>query len=176
MRNGRFPDVHQRPVFRSGFAGLFSSGDDTSQMNPVCRHLRFLTAGLVVILLQACSSAPRTLLDSDVPAPADMENRLTDDIKRRGGQLISAHAVYAGMVIDADTTLNGIIARFLDAGWSVQRNSGDEIFAVGVFMKNDRRCRVRVLKNELSPSMSQSSYLVSVEKVTPDSPGASAGG
>ena len=105
-----------------------------------------------------------------------MDNRLTDDIKRRGGQLISAHAVYAGMVIDADTTLNGIIARFLDAGWSVQRNSGDEIFAVGVFMKNDRRCRVRVLKNELAPSMSQSSYLVSVEKVTPDSPGASAGG
>lgn len=105
-----------------------------------------------------------------------MENRLTDDIKRRSGQLISAHAVYAGLVIDANTTLNGIIARFRDAGWSVERNSGDEIFAVGVFMKSDRRCRVRVLKNELSPSMSQSSYLVSVEKATSGSPGAAAGG
>ena len=113
--------------------------------------------------LAGCSMKPKVLLDSDVPAPPEMDNRQTEDIRRRGADLVSAKAVYAGMIVDASSKLNGISNRFRDNGWMVSRSSGDGIFAVGIYAKDDRRCRVRVSKNELAPSMSRTSYLVYLE-------------
>lgn len=96
---------------------------------------------------------------------------MTDDIRRRGGDLVSVHAVYSGMVLDASKKLTGVSARFRDNGWTVSRSSGDEIFAIGVYAKSDRRCRVRVSKNELAPSMSRTSYHVFTDEQTSESTG-----
>ena len=131
---------------------------------------------VLLCLLAGCSAKPKMLLDSDVPAPPEMDNRLTDDIRRRGGALVSAKAVYAGMVVDASGRLDVISNRFRDNGWTLVRSSGDAVSAVGIYAKSDRRCRVRVSKNELAPSMSRTSYVVWLETEKATAEGGSAGG
>ena len=143
------------------FAGWGGWGDDVCTMfgSAMTRRLTLV----LLCVLTGCTAKPKMLLDSDVPAPPDMENRLTDDIRRRGGDLVSAKAVYAGTIVDASGRLGAISNRFRDSGWKVSRSSGDGISAVGVFAKGDRRCRVRVSKNELAPSMSRTSYFIWTE-------------
>ena len=90
-----------------------------------------------------------------------MDNRETSGITRKQDLLIGIDSVFAGRVIDASSSLDGLKVRFSRNGWVLVRSSGDTVLATGIFEKTDRRCRVRVMKNELDPAMSRISYLVS---------------
>ena len=137
-----------------------------------------LVLGAALVICQpmgGCSSQPRYLLDTDIPTPSGFEGRSLSGVKRSGNVLVSAQSIYAGTVIDAESQLIAVKNRFTDNGWTVERSSGDQVVATGIFARNDRRCRVRVMKNELDPEMSSISYVVFVEppaeKTTPGAAG-----
>ena len=166
--------MHEVVLGPRRFAGWGGWGDDVRTMfgSAMTRRLTLI----LICILAGCSAKPKMLLDSDVPAPPDMDNRLTDDIRRRGGELVSAKAVYAGMIVDASGRLAEISNRFRDSGWMISRSSGDGVSAVGIYAKGDRRCRVRVSKNELAPSMSRTSYFIWTETESGMVDGGAAGG
>ena len=133
----------------------------TSTTHDAASALRYVIGLLAIMLLVSCTSKQEFLLDSDVPAPAGMDNRETSGISRKQDLLIGIDSVFAGRVIDARASLDALKVRFTQNGWVLDRSSGNTVLATGVFEKTDRRCRVRVLKNELDPAMSRISYLVS---------------
>ena len=133
----------------------------TSTTHVAVSALRCAIAFFVIVLLVSCSTKQEFLLDSDVPAPSGMDNRETSGITRKQDLLIGIDSVFAGRVIDASSSLDGLKVRFSRNGWVLVRSSGDTVLATGIFEKTDRRCRVRVMKNELDPAMSRISYLVS---------------
>jgi len=135
--------------------------DMTSTTHDAASALRYVIGLLAIMLLVSCTSKQEFLLDSDVPAPAGMDNRETSGISRKQDLLIGIDSVFAGRVIDARASLDALKVRFTQNGWVLDRSSGNTVLATGVFEKTDRRCRVRVLKNELDPAMSRISYLVS---------------
>ena len=51
-----------------------------------------------------------------------------------------------------------LAARFRTSGWTIESRSSTASTATAIFMKVDRRCRVRILRNELDPSMSRVAY------------------
>jgi hypothetical protein len=120
---------------------------------------RFVLFGLFVVL-GACSAPPTHILDSDVPTPPGLEGRLLENLKRDDGRLVEAHAMFVGHVANAEAALSEAATRFFAEGWTMESSEGDEIMADGLFLKDDRSVRVRVIKNELDPAMSRMSYVL----------------
>ena len=115
-------------------------------------------------MINGCASEPRFLLDSDIPTPTGFQGRSLSGVKRSDGLVVAAQSIYAGTIVDAQKELNAIERRFTQSGWDVAQSSGDQIVATAIFSRNDRRCRVRVMKNELNPEMSRISYVVFAEE------------
>jgi hypothetical protein len=113
---------------------------------------------LVLVLATGCESKPSFVLDSDVPAPQDASGRATTGIKRRGAELIGVETVFAETVDDPQVTLDTLRARFVVGGWTVETAGATGSTATAVFRKADRRCRVRVVRNDLDPAMSRIAY------------------
>ena len=123
--------------------------------------VRCAIAMLAFGLLLSCSVKQDFLLDSDVPAPSGMSNRETSGITRKQDLLIGIDSVFSGWVVDANASLDALKVRFSRNGWTLSQASGNTVLATGIFEKTGRRCRVRVMKNELDPAMSRMSYFVS---------------
>jgi hypothetical protein len=113
----------------------------------------FLTA-----VVCGCGPEPAFVLDSDVPAPQDASGRATGGIKRRGSELVGVETVFADEVTDPQSALEVLRGRFVASGWSVEHAGATGSTATAVFMKGDRRCRVRVVRNDLDPAMSRIAY------------------
>ena len=149
---------------RARFARPLLSGDYGALMS--CLFPSFRLIVLVVLagaVLAGCSTSTSYVLDSDIPTPAGFESRLLTGVKRKANLLVGAESIYAGTVIDAESALAEVTKRFDQNGWKTERSSGDQVMATSIFAKGDRRCLVRVIKNQLSPAMSRMSYSVFVE-------------
>jgi hypothetical protein len=117
------------------------------------------TLGWIAILLIAgCGPKPAFVLDSDVPAPQDASGRATSGIQRRGSELIGVETVFADDVVDPQAALATLRGRFITGGWTVEADGATGSTATAVFRKGDRRCRVRVVRNDLDPAMSRIAY------------------
>lgn len=120
-------------------------------------------------MLSGCGPEPAFVLDSDVPAPQDASGRATTGISRRGAELIGVETVFADAVEDPQASLDLLRTRFLAGGWSIDTAGATGSTATAVFRKDDRRCRVRVVRNDLDPAMSRIAYRLDTIAVAADS-------
>lgn len=113
---------------------------------------------LPAMFLAGCGSTESFLLDSDVPIPQESAGRATSGIERTSGLLTGVDTVFATKVEDPVSRIDVLAARFRTSGWTIESRSSTASTATAIFMKVDRRCRVRILRNELDPSMSRVAY------------------
>lgn len=123
-----------------------------------------------MLLVAGCGAKPSFVLDSDVPAPDGASGRATSGIDRRGAELIGVRTVFADEVRDPVATLDGLRSRFVAGGWTVESRGATGSTATAVFRKGDRRCRVRVIRNDLDPAMSRIAYRLDTVDVAAASP------
>ena len=121
---------------------------------------------LASIAIGGCAKDPLFVLDSDIPAPYGAEGRATSGIERRDGVLVGVDSVFGSKVDDPVGTIDALVPRFTAVGWVVGRRGSTDSTATVVFAKGDRRCRVRVVRNELDPAMSRIAYRL--DQVRPD--------
>lgn len=141
---------------------------------PSARRRLSGVAIVAVALVGGCAPKPSFVLDSDIPAPAGASGRATSGIDRRGAELIGVRTVFADEVRDPVATLDGLRNRFVAGGWSVESQGATGSTATAVFRKGDRRCRVRVVRNDLDPAMSRIAYrldTVDADAASPDADG-----
>lgn len=134
---------------------------------------RFVGTVLATALLGACGGKQEFLLDSDVPIPADSAGRATSGIERRDGVLTGVDTVFVIEVDDPQARLDALATRFSASGWSNESRGSSASTASIVFANDDRRCRVRIVRNELDPAMSRIAYRVWTvdDEVTGPEPG-----
>lgn len=121
---------------------------------------RLGVAMLLIALSGGCSSKEAFLLDSDIPIPEDSSGRATFGIKRADGLLTGVDTVFATTIDDPGATVDALAVRFENSGWSLDSRGQTFSTATVVFAMGDRRCRVRVVRNELDPDMSRIAYNV----------------
>lgn len=117
-----------------------------------------LAALLSCLATTGCGSEKTFLLDSDIPIPPDSAGRATTGIERRNGVLVNVDTVFSEKVDDPTTTLRFLERRFAETGWSIDRRGSTGSTAVVYFVKDDRSCSVRVIRNELDPAMGRVAY------------------
>ena len=136
--------------------------------NPIIhRGVRAALWVVATTLVLGCESKPSFVLDSDVPAPGDASGRATSGIERRGSELIGVRTVFADEVRDPAVTLESLRRRFVAGGWTVESSGATGSTSTAVFRKGDRRCRVRVVRNDLDPGMSRIAYLLDTTEADP---------
>ncbi len=124
-----------------------------------CRPLvTMLAVAIVGGCIGGCGPEPTFVLDSDVPAPQGASGRATSGIQRRGAELIGVETVFADDVNDPQAALATLSRRFLAGGWTIETEEATGSTATAVFRQGDRRCRVRVVRNDLDPAMSRIAY------------------
>lgn len=145
------------PRFFSSFRGLLRVRSSSA------------LAGVMVLLLliAGCGSGQSYLLDSDIPIPPDSPGRATSGIQRRDGLIVNLDTVFSEPVDDPSVTIDRLERRFTASGWRLIERGGTESVVVAVFGKSDRRCRVRVVRNQLDPAMSRVAYRVRIVDSTP---------
>ncbi|MAC18537.1 MAG: hypothetical protein CMJ23_02460 [Phycisphaerae bacterium] len=126
-----------------------------------------LAGAMALLLMAGCGSNQTYLLDSDIPIPPDSPGRATSGIQRRDGLIVNLDTVFSESVDDPSVTIDGLERRFIASGWRLMERGGTESVVVAIFGKTDRRCRVRVVRNELDPSMSRVAYRVRIVESTP---------
>ena len=114
------------------------------------------------VLIPGCSSQPQVILNSDIPTAPDMSQRLGLDIKRRGPMLVGGEFVFVGTILKMESSVQRLVGRFKDRGWSVTQDSWGFPRSVLVFEKYDRRVRVVLDADQLEPAMSRAQYSVSI--------------
>ncbi len=124
-----------------------------------------LAALLWGLATTGCGSETTFLLDSDIPIPPDSAGRATTGIERRNGVLVNVDTVFSEKVDDPTTTLRSLERRFAETGWSVDRRGSTGSTAVVYFVKDDRSCSVRVIRNELDPAMGRVAYRLRLREV-----------
>ena len=127
---------------------------------------RAVTVGSLLLLVVGCGSGQSYLLDSDIPIPPDSPGRATSGIERRDGLIVNLDTVFSEPVEDPAVTIDGLQRRFAESGWRLIERGGTESVVVAVFGKDRRRCRVRVVRNELDPAMSRVAYRVRIEEAS----------
>ena len=126
---------------------------------------------LASALLGGCGGKQDFLLDSDVPIPSESAGRATSGIERRDGLLTGIDTVFVIEVNDPQVRLDDLASRFSASGWSIESRGSSVSTASIVFVSGDRRCRVRIVRNELDPAMSRIAYrvwTVADEKADPE--------
>ena len=115
---------------------------------------------LAIALGGGCTSKESFLLDSDVPIPSDSSGQATFGIKRSDGLLTGVDTVFAMTIDNPGGSIDTLAARFNTSGWQLESSGQTFSTATAVFAKTNRRCRVRVVRNELDPDMSRIAYNV----------------
>ena len=115
---------------------------------------------LAMVLIGGCGTKEAFLLDSDIPIPNDSSGRATSGIERADGILTGVDTVFATNIADPGGRIDALAARFKVSGWEIESRGGTYSTATVVFAKTNRRCRVRIVRNELDPDMSRIAYNV----------------
>ena len=133
--------------------------------------IRFLT-GLPILctalllatlsLSPGCSSESQVILNSDIPTVPDMSQRLGFDIKRRGPMLVGGEFVFVGTILQMESSVQKLVGRFKNRGWTVAQDTWGFPRSVLVFEKYDRSVRVVLDADQLEPAMSRAQYTVSI--------------
>lgn len=130
---------------------------------------------LASALLGGCGGKQDFLLDSDIPIPTKSAGRATSGIERRDGLLTGVDTVFVTKVDDPQARLDDLASRFSASGWSNGSRGSSVSTASIVFASGDRRCRVRIVRNELDPAMSRIAYRVWTVADEPADPESSSG-
>lgn len=85
-------------------------------------------------LATGCGSGPAMILESDIPAPPEMESRHSSNIDQRSGELDGGKFTFRGTIADVVVFTNESVALFQEQGWkiikrSVHTTKGDLVFA-----------------------------------------------
>lgn len=126
-------------------------------------RLRTIPRSLCAIALAAvagCTSKVQYVLGSDIPAPSEVSGQATTGIERREGVLVGIETVFSDKVDDPSKTADRLVGEFARTGWSVERRGATPSTATVVFRKDDRRCRVHVVRNEVDPAMGRIGYVL----------------
>ena len=101
-----------------------------------------------------------TILESDVAAPPDMENRHSAAIEQSGNTLVAGEFSFRGHIEETDAFSREIIERYRERGWEVTRNEVEPNHGRLRFRKDDREVEVDFRGNPLNPWMSQATVFV----------------
>lgn len=101
-----------------------------------------------------------TILESDVAAPPDMENRHSSGIEQSGNTLVAGQFSFRGHIEETDAFSKEIIERYRERGWEVTRNEVEPNHGRLRFRKDEREVDVDFRGNPLNPWMSQATVFV----------------
>jgi hypothetical protein len=119
-----------------------------------------LLGALTGVLVGCAGDAPLTLLESDVPAPPEMEVRLSTNVVRDGGELSGGRFVMAGPIEDLAKAVEDTVSRYESNGWSVVGREVGAAAATLRFSKSTRAVTVELQRRRIDPGMSSAIVLV----------------
>lgn len=109
---------------------------------------------------QIFSGEKGTILESDVAAPPEMENRLSSGIEQSGDTLVGGQFSFRGHIEETAAFANEMVERYRELGWEVTRNEVEPNHGRLRFRKGDREVEVDFRGNPLNPWMSQATVFV----------------
>ncbi|MSR17639.1 MAG: hypothetical protein EXS00_00465 [Phycisphaerales bacterium] len=134
--------------------------------NPAVAHdsIRSLRAvsgvALLILILGGCKGLPETVMDSDLPAPVDMESRYSSDVVNTDTHITAGEFLFSGMVRDIDRSIDETRTRFVDHGWTESGFDAGNRTGRLVFRKGDRQATVTIMGNSIDPAMSRGMIVV----------------
>ena len=125
---------------------------------------RILPAMILLVALTTlatgCSSGPAMILESDIPAPPEMESRHSGNIDQRSGTLDGGKFTFRGPIVDVVVFTNESVALFQEQGWKVIKRSVHPTKGDLVFRKGNREVELNFRAGQLNPSMSEATVIV----------------
>jgi hypothetical protein len=100
------------------------------------------------------------ILESDIPAPPEMESRHSSNIDQRGGTLDGGKFTFRGPISDVVVFTNESVALFQDQGWKVIKRNVQPTKGDLVFRKGNREVELNFRAGQLNPSMSEATVIV----------------
>lgn len=100
------------------------------------------------------------ILESDIPAPPEMESRHSANIDQRSGELDGGKFTFRGPIADVVIFTNEVVALFQEQGWSVTQRVVNPTAGDLVFRKGNREVEVNFRAGQLNPSMSEATVIV----------------
>ena len=107
-----------------------------------------------------CGSGPAMILESDIPAPPEMESRHSANIDQRSGELDGGKFTFRGPIEDVVVFTNESVALFQAQGWTVAKRTVNPTAGDLVFRKGNREVEVNFRAGQLNPSMSEATVIV----------------
>jgi hypothetical protein len=101
-----------------------------------------------------------TILESDVAAPPDMENRHSSGIEQTGDTLMAGQFTFRGHIEEPVVFSDEIIERYKERGWGIGRREIETNHGRLTFRKDDREVEVDFRGNPVNPWMSQATVIV----------------
>jgi hypothetical protein len=101
-----------------------------------------------------------TILESDVAAPPDMENRHSSNIEQIGDTLVGGQFTFRGHIEETVAFSDEIIERYKERGWGIGRREVETNHGRLTFRKDDREVEVDFRGNPVNPWMSQATVIV----------------
>jgi hypothetical protein len=108
----------------------------------------------------ALSGQDESILESDVAAPPDMENRHSTGIEQSGESLMGGQFTFRGHIEESSAFAQEIIERYRERGWELTRNEVEPNHGRLRFQKDQRVVDVDFRGNPLNPWMSQATVFV----------------
>ncbi|MSR33509.1 MAG: hypothetical protein EXS12_01685 [Phycisphaerales bacterium] len=120
-------------------------------------------------LVIGCGSGPSMILESDIPAPPEMESRHSSNIDQRSGELDGGKFTFRGTITDVVEFTNESVGLFLAQGWIVAKREVHPTKGDLVFRKGTREVEVNFRAGQLNPTMSEATVIVR-QTATPTPP------
>ncbi|MSQ90897.1 MAG: hypothetical protein EXS01_05830 [Phycisphaerales bacterium] len=115
-------------------------------------------------LTLGCSSAPSTVLESDIPNVTAMEAIVTRDLVRENDQIIGVTVLYRGEVSDCQVVARATRSAYADHGWTLISQQARGTSTVLNFAKDRRAARIELSENQIDPMTSPAVLRVSLAK------------
>ena len=109
------------------------------------------------------------ILESDIPAPPEMESRHSANIDQRSGELDGGKFTFRGPIEDVVVFTNESVALFQAQGWTVAKRTVNPTAGDLVFRKGNREVELNFRAGQLNPSMSEATVIVR-QTATPTPP------
>jgi predicted small lipoprotein YifL len=107
-----------------------------------------------------CGSGPAMILESDIPAPPEMESRHSSNIDQRSGTLDGGKFTFRGPIDDVVQFTNEMVSLFKAQEWTVVKRVVNPTAGDLVFHKGNRDVEVNFRAGHLNPSMSEVTIIV----------------
>jgi hypothetical protein len=101
-----------------------------------------------------------TILESDVAAPPEMENRHSSGIEQTGDTLVAGQFTFRGHIEETVAFSDEIIERYKERGWGIGLREVETNHGRLTFRKDDREVEVDFRGNPVNPWMSQATVIV----------------